>query len=67
VGPQAVEYFDHNSYTGVATNPDTSTEVYLNLVGMGPGNGVTTAQGFQYWVKITYYTEWVFTGVPTES
>jgi len=67
VGPQAQEYFDYNSYTSVTTNPDTNTEVFLNLVAMGPGNGVTTAQGFQFWIKLTYYCEWVFPGVPTES
>lgn len=67
VGPQAQEYFDYNSYTAVGTNPDTNTEVFLNMASFGPGAGVTTVQGFNYWLKLTYYCEWVFTGEPSES
>lgn len=67
VGPQAVEYFDHNSYTVVGNNPDVNTDVYLTMAAFGPGQAVTEAQGFMYWLKFTYYVEWIFMGEPAES
>jgi len=66
IGPTMVEYFDHNSYTAVGSNPDTNTEVFLDLISAA-GDGDITSQGFEFQITITYYTEWVWVGEPSES
>lgn len=67
VGPSlATEYFDHNSYTSVLSNPDVNTDVFLDLTSYS-GDASINCQGFEFGICVTYYTEWMYTGEPGDS
>lgn len=66
VGPQGPTYFDFNQYTTVGSNPPAENDVYFTF-GSVPEADLATAQGFQWFVKIIYYTEFFFVDTPGES
>lgn len=63
-GPQSTEYHDSDSYTSVGASPDANTDVFLTCAMWQSG---VSPQGFNISATITYYTEWMYTGVPAEG
>lgn len=66
-GPTSSEWEDQNSYTAVGSNPDVNTDVFLELAAFASDPSINLVQGFEYWVTITYYCEWVRLAEPQAS